>query len=277
MKLFFLLEGLISAYYINTNNTNFTLTNFSFGSCYNYRHKNKIFKTISKNLPQLWIWTGDAVYINSEDDPELMFKNIKEEKYYMELREKIPTIGIWDDHDYGKNDGNGYFKKKDLYKKFYLDFIDESLDSIRRKEGRGIYTSYSFGDQNTHRTAKVILLDTRYNKSSFFDSKSDILGNVLLRLGEDQWNWLENELTNSDETFTFLISGSQFLPFNRYLTESWYYNSRLRLFNLINKTKKSGVIIISGDIHSGQILRTPCILPSMIYLIQKNLDIIFMK
>jgi len=179
IKLFFILEGLIEAYNINKNNTNFKLTNFSFGSCYNYRHKNKIFKTIAENLPQFWIWTGDAVYIKNDDDPELMFKNIREEKYYKELRKNIPTIGIWDDHDYGKNDGNGYFKEKDLYKKFYLDFIDEPLDSIRRKEGRGIYTSYSFGDPKTHRTAKVILLDTRYNKSSFFDRNSDILGNVL--------------------------------------------------------------------------------------------------
>ena len=37
------------------------------------------------------------------------------------------------------------------------------------------------------------------------------------------------------------------------------------LFSLINNTKKSGVILISGDIHSGQILMTPCILPGITY------------
>ena len=38
-------------------------------------------------------------------------------------------IGVWDDHDYGINDGNKDFYKKDEMRKIFLDFVDEPLDS----------------------------------------------------------------------------------------------------------------------------------------------------
>jgi len=71
-------------------------------------------------------------------------------------------------------------------------------------------------------------------------------------------------LKESNETFTFIGSGTQILPFDRFLTEAWYQYSRQRLFDLIGKYKKSGVIFLSGDIHSAEILRTPCVLPGLL-------------
>jgi len=135
-----------------------------------------------------------------------------------------------------------------------LDYLDEPEDSERRKIGRGIYTSYSFG--TGVKSFRIILLDTRFNKSSWFHDweNSDILG-------QEQWDWLEETLINNNETFTFISSGTQILPFDRILTEAWYSNSRKKLFNLIGKIKKGGVILLSGDIHSSQILKTFCTLP----------------
>jgi alkaline phosphatase D len=132
-----------------------------------------------------------------------------------------------------------------------LNFLDEPQNSIRRKIGRGIYETYTFGDKSTHRTVRVILLDVRYHKTGLFESNRDILG-------EEQWLWLENILKHNNETFTFISSGSQILPFDRLATECWLPESRERLFSLIAKLKKSGVILLTGDIHNAQVLRTPC-------------------
>ena len=268
-----------SSYYIpigNHNNT--TLQNFAFGSCFGgflSTNKTWIFKTILKNNPQLWIWGGDAAYLDSFSinyfrrslalnftHAENMFLKTKNDIYYNELNQKIPTIGVWDDHDYGFNDGNRYYKDKEYIKNLYLDFIDEPVVSIRRKLNRGIFTSYSFGEINSYKTVKIILLDVRFDKNSLvFDKNPDVLGILLfIMIGEEQWEWLENELTSSNETFTFIVSGTQILPYNRLLTESWYGASRKRLFSLINKTKKSGIILLSGDIHAAQLLKTPCIM-----------------
>jgi hypothetical protein len=174
------------------------------------------------------------------------------------LHKKIPTVGVWDDHDFAMNDGNGYFSHKEISKKLFLDYMDEPVDSDRRTLGKGIYTTYSFG--NGYKTVRLILLDVRFNKTSYmYDwEKSDIIG-------EEQWTWLEEVLNSNDETFTFISTGIQVLPFNRIMTESWYYNSRKRLFDLIARTKKSGVVILSGDIHCAQLLKTFCTLPKIGY------------
>jgi hypothetical protein len=55
------------------------------------------------------------------------------------------------------------------------------------------------------------------------------------------------------------------LPFNRLLTEAWYEKSRKRLFDIIGKTKKSGVMLLSGDVHFAEISKTFCTLPEVGY------------
>lgn len=146
---------------------------------------------------------------------------------------------------------------KEKAKELFLNFLDEPMDSVRRKPNRAIHTSYTFGS-GTHKSVRIILLDVRYNKTSlFYDNEADMLG-------EEQWQWLEEELKN-DETFTLIVSGTQILPINRFITEAWYPSSRQRLFRLLGQMKKSGVIFITGDIHAGQILKSQCILPYLGY------------
>jgi alkaline phosphatase D len=43
-------------------------------------------------------------------------------------------------------------------------------------------------------------------------------------------------------------------------TESWghYPAARKRLYDLINRSQKGGVIILSGDVHFGEISRDDC-------------------
>ncbi len=55
------------------------------------------------------------------------------------------------------------------------------------------------------------------------------------------------------------------MPIDRIATECWFPESRERLFKLISKTNKKGVIFITGDIHNGHILKTPCIIKEIGY------------
>jgi len=92
------------------------------------------------------------------------------------LEKSVPTIGVWDDHDYGFNDANGNFLEKNLSKLLYLNFIGEPKDSLRRRDdSKGIYTSYSFGHLESYKTFRIILLDVRYNKTSYFVDEADML------------------------------------------------------------------------------------------------------
>ena len=52
---------------------------------------------------------------------------------YNQLRNSgTPIIGVWDDHDYGIGNGDRNFIGKETFKKLYLNFIEESIESERR-------------------------------------------------------------------------------------------------------------------------------------------------
>lgn len=76
--------------------------------------------------------------------------------------------GIWDDHDYGLNNGDKNYEGKDTSKRLYLEFLDDHLSD--RTKHDGLYHSYTFGDNG--KTVKLILIDIRY----FSDSLTDNLG-----------------------------------------------------------------------------------------------------
>ena len=262
----------ISSVYLNQGNHQL-ISNFTFGSCFSgfLAEKLDIFNQISKEQSQLFLWTGDATYldtawmsafnhfINTNYFNELhalkMYNITYNNPYYSIIRSEIPVIGIWDDHDFGVNNGDKHYKHKDITKQLFLNFLDEPSDSNRR-QGGAIYASYSFGQDS--RSFKIILLDTRYNKEFYLNPESDILG-------EDQWIWLEDQL-KSTEAFTFIVSGTPILPINRLAHDNFYQKSRIRLFEII---KKSGVVFISGDVHMAEISSTWCAHPSIGYVLHE--------
>lgn len=55
------------SYYISPgDHTNITINNFAFGSCFYGKYSTKLdtFKSILKENPQLWVWLGDAAYVD---------------------------------------------------------------------------------------------------------------------------------------------------------------------------------------------------------------------
>jgi alkaline phosphatase D len=107
------------------------------------------------------------------------------------------VIGIWNEHDYGQNNGDKYYDFKDMMQDLYLDFVDEPRDSPRRKRA-GIYESYILGEEFK---TKIILLDVRYHRDSYKDPGAWDM------LGKEQWEWLENEIMTSEAPFNLIFSG----------------------------------------------------------------------
>ena len=66
---------------------------------------------------------------------------------YSRLLRNARVVGTWDDHDYGLNDAGKEFDRKAINQRLMLDFLDEPLDSPRRKQA-GVYASYTFGPSN---------------------------------------------------------------------------------------------------------------------------------
>ena len=79
---------------------------------------------------------------------------------------------MWDDHDYGVNDGDLTFKLKHDTREIFLDFLKEPIDSPRRLDkNSSIHQDYVINHEGmkTH----IILLDNRF---SFNRTSNDRLG-----------------------------------------------------------------------------------------------------
>ena len=72
-------------------------------------------------------------------------------------------------------------------------------------------------------------------------------------LGAEQWRWLEKELQVPAD-IRIIGSGTQFgIEWNGYETWANFPHERERMLELIKRTKASGVLFISGDVHYAEL------------------------
>ncbi|EKX48825.1 hypothetical protein GUITHDRAFT_68468, partial [Guillardia theta CCMP2712] len=219
------------------------------------------------------LWTGDAVYLGGDqpDDLKTAYRSqLEREDYRQFLSTGVIVEGVYDDHDYGKNDAGKFLRDREGSQQAFLDFIGVDRHSARRRR-QGLYSSHNFG--NSTDVVKVILLDTRYHRDSHFIPSIGsfkipfsalvaaftrwLCGTLGLGLdhggdilGEEQWLWLEDELKNSRAAVHILVSSIQVLTSNN-LVESWKHfpRSKRKLLELILRYRPSNLVILSGDVH----------------------------
>ncbi|CAN0584489.1 unnamed protein product [Ectocarpus sp. 12 AP-2014] len=182
-----------------------------------------------------------------------MYDQQKNEPGYRKLAQTTDVLGIWDDHDYGLNDGGVEFKAKDSSQQEFLNFMNVPESSELRKR-KGVYNSKNYVIDGHE--VRIILLDTRYFRTPLTpDTETDkrIKPNeygVGTILGDTQWNWLEKELQNSTADFNIIVSSIQYLS-QEHGFEAWgnFPHEVDRLAKLIEDTKPKGVVVLSGDRH----------------------------
>ncbi|GAB4006449.1 hypothetical protein GCM10028808_08470 [Spirosoma migulaei] len=230
------------------------LTTIAFGSCSDQKRPQPLWDDIVAQKPDIWIWLGDNIYGDSESMDTLRAKYARQKSnpVYQQLRQSTPIIGVWDDHDYGVNDGGKEYPKRKESQQVMLDFLDVPTNSPLRTQEGG-YSAHTYGPKGQR--VKVILLDGRYfrdplkkeNKKNVPDPSGDVLG-------ESQWKWLEQQLTNSDADVHIIGSGIQVLP-EEHVYEKWanFPTARQRLLDMLAKTKPKGALFISGDRHMAEV------------------------
>lgn len=221
------------------------LTRIAFGSCMKQDRRAPIFEAITATRPQLFIWMGDNIYGDTED-PEVFrekYRQLAEHPDYAAIRGTVPVTGTWDDHDYGKNDAGKEFPAKELAQTMFLDFFEVPADSPRRQRN-GVYSSEDHGPDG--RKVRIILLDARYHR--------DPPGPDADMLGEEQWQWLEEQLVDSPAQVHLLVSGIQVLP-SEHRFEKWenHPQAKARLLALLAREDVPPVILLSGDRHLAEI------------------------
>ena len=228
----------------------------AFGSCNRQDAPQPLWKPILADRPDLWIWMGDNIYGDSPVMDTLRAKYARQNANpdYQRLKASTPIIGVWDDHDYGINDGDKRFAQKKESRDLMFDFLGMPADAQERnREGGYAAHTYGTGDQQV----KVILLDGRYFRDTL--SRIDRQYQVNLTgqmLGDAQWKWLEKELNTSTARVNFIISGVQFLS-TEHVYEKWanFPKEREKLLDLIARSGVQNPILLSGDRHIAEIMK----------------------
>lgn len=231
------------------------VTTIAFGSCNRQDKPQPLWEPILSQKPDVFIWLGDIIYGDTED------MGLLKSKYDMQTQqddyEKLATttsvIGVWDDHDYGKNDAGKEYPKKKESRELLYNFLDIPVASPLR-EREGAYSAHLYG--KLEEKVKVILLDARYFRDALEkDAERAYIPNTSGSiLGEAQWAWLETELEKKDAAITLIGSGIQMIP-QDHPYEKWenFPQERQRLLDLLAKTKPNGVLLLSGDRHIAEI------------------------
>ncbi len=234
------------------------LTRVAFGSCNREYKPQPLWQAIVATRPDVWVWLGDIVYAKDGDLPDLArrYRALKEEPEYSALRQATKVLGVWDDNDYGATDGGSENPRKKEAQQLLLDFLDEPPESPRRAQA-GVHAAYTFGPEG--KQVKIILLDGRYHREPRSQLREWLgltaTGDADI-LGAEQWQWLEQQLTESRADVHLIASGTQVIA-REHRYEKWadFPKARQRLLDLLAKVRPRNVIFLSGDRHLGEISR----------------------
>ncbi|MDP2329144.1 MAG: alkaline phosphatase D family protein [Reyranella sp.] len=242
------------------------LTRITLGSCAKQTMPQPIWDAVLDWRPELFIFMGDNVYgdFNSADATGLKraYDRARQIAGYERLRNAVPHLAVWDDHDYGANDGGANFAHKAVSKELFLDFWNAPPTDIRRSR-EGIYDSRVIGPPGMR--AQIILLDVRWFRSPLrvTDQRGAAGKERYLpdpdpsktMLGTVQWAWLAAELRKPAE-LRLIVSSTQVLA-EGHGWERWgnFPLERQKLFDTIREAGAKGVVFFSGDRHIGALYR----------------------
>ena len=223
-----------------------------FGSCIDQDLPQPIWQAIEAKNVDTFMFLGDNVY---GDHPSGKLDKLK--KSYITQSTKLPkwlnkkkVISIWDDHDYGINDGGGDFKNKRESQKLFLDFWKIPEDDLRHKRD-GLYFNELIEIDDFK--INLIVLDTRFFRSKLTSAKSPYVptnNTDTTILGDEQWNWFE-EVINRDSDLILVLSSIQILA-TEHVFERWdlFPHERLKMIKILD-AKETKTLIMSGDRHKG--------------------------
>jgi alkaline phosphatase D len=213
-----------------------------------------------------FVFAGDNVYA-SESPFEIAklrkaYADLAAKDNFQRLRNTTPHLAVWDDHDYGVNDGGAEFAHKQASKDEFLRFWNLRADDPRRTR-EGLYHAQVI--EQGGRRVQVIGLDTRWFRSPLkaTDQRSAPGKERYLpdpdpsktMLGDVQWRWLEQQLRERADVRVIVSSVQCVVEGHGF--ERWgnLPAERERLYRSIRDSGARGVVVVSGDRHIGGLYR----------------------
>lgn len=248
-------------------NQDLLVSRIALGSCAKQDRPMPIWSAVSTFKPDVLLMLGDNIYGDTEDMTVLRqkYELLGADRGFGMIRNTVPIVAVWDDHDYGANDAGLEFPKRRESQEVFLDFFKIPDDAVVRKR-QGIYRAMVVGPIG--RRVQFICLDTRFHRTPLkaMPQAEHVKGlgpyvptdaPDATVLGSHQWDWLAAMLQRPAE-IRIILSSIQVASIE-HGWEHWgqFPAERAKLLKTIRDSAAAGVIVVSGDRHSAEISRIP--------------------
>ncbi len=207
-----------------------------------------IFNTMEKTHPDFMIWLGDNIYLREPDwnSKTGIFHRYTDTRSLPEMQAFLASThnyAILDDHDFGPNDSDrSFWNKNQTLDAFGLFWANPSVGV---GDIKGAITAFQWGD------ADFFMLDNRT-----YRTPNKRKTGKKTELGEEQLQWLFDNLSNSYATFKFVVMGGQFLStaqaYESY-SNNGFEKERKRIIDFIYKENIKNVVFLTGDVHFSEL------------------------
>lgn len=222
-----------------------------FGSCSRWAEDpvQPIWPVVRELNPDLFFWLGDNIYGDALDTDILAeeYRRQREVPGLQALIRSVPQLATWDDHDFALNNSDRTNPVKEDALRVFKQYWPNP--SFGLDETPGVFFKYSYGGVD------FFFLDGRYHRDPNIAPDTP----EKTHLGAAQLAWLKAGLKESTAAFKVLLSGSGFNTGKGFGGDSWasYLHERDGLFDFIRDEGVSGVILLSGDTHVGELNAMP--------------------
>jgi phosphodiesterase/alkaline phosphatase D-like protein len=192
--------------------------------------------------PLFFIHLGDLHYENiSTNSPALFqaaYDTVLRGEPQARLYRDVPTVYVWDDHDYGANNSDGSSASKPAAASTYRSRVPH----YPLEEATGIYHSFDVG------RVRFIVTDQR----SAASPNSDTDNSSKTMLGVTQKAWFKNLLSNSPGMLIVWVCPRWMRQGTIAGTDSWagFTTERAELWDHIQANCSGRVVILSADLHT---------------------------
>lgn len=234
------------------------LNKIIFASCLDQTKPAPILTNILNENANFMIMMGDNVYAGSPDKKPIsdQYSKLNQNTEWVNLRKTVPMMAIWDDHDYGMDDGDKTNPEKLTARSEFLKYFPYVKASLESKSQLALYHEKIIGPKG--KQVQILMLDLRWDRDPLetqqFENykkplKIPTTDKKLKLMSEDQWQWLDRELRQPAQ-IRFLVSPIQFAA-EDHIFERWslFPHEKARMIQLLKKHKIKNLFILSGDRH----------------------------
>lgn len=220
-------------------------------SCVNQKDTAVVWHEIGTLQPDVLCLSGDTPYIDTSELATIRAKHraFLQEEPLAKIGKGTSVVGTWDDHDFGRNNGNGLSMGEGA-EATRKGFVEYRAHARFGSNGSGIYHKSDLG------ALEIFHLDPR----SFSQlGPSPVDPNQTTCFGKAQWEWLRKSLKESQAPFKVLSMGAIWQDKKNGETDDMftYWYERDALLDFIRDEGIGGVVLHGGDIHVSRYLRHP--------------------